>query len=119
MTEVLTRDSYREMDGEATFRLVSSLYWELGVRERRILTRADAPELGSWIEFKIGAGPSVCNVAIRLTHLDLFDLTIFKTRRVKGIRRTTVLWQALDVYAVDLARDLLNSWCAVCSEKGW
>lgn len=119
MTQVLTRDSYRDIDADSAFALLRPVYWELGVRDRRLLTRSDAPQLGRWIEFKIGMGHSTCDVAIRLTHLDLFDVTISKTRKVKGDRCTKVLGQALDIYAGDLSRVLLNAWCLVCSEKGW
>lgn len=119
MNELLTRDSYRELDGEYAFGLLQSLNWEMGIRDRRILTRLDAPEMGRWIEFKIGMGASVCDVTIRLTHLDLFDFTISKTRKIKGIRTRKVLASRQDIFADTLTAALWRAFGAVCSEKGW
>lgn len=119
MTELSTRESYRELDGEYAFGLLRPLTYELGIRDRRILTRSDAPQMGRWIEFKIGMAASTCDVTIRLTHLDLFDVVISKTRKVKGVRTVKVLAHRGDVFADSLTGSLTRAWYALCNEKGW
>ena len=119
MTEVITRPSYRDLDGNFAFGLLRPLTLEMGIRDRRWITSADRPELGKWIECKIGMAASTCDLTVRLSEWDLFDVTISKTRRTKAGRVTTVLVQMLDVYNEDLTKRLLSAWMQLCNEKGW
>lgn len=112
-------ETYRDIDGQDAFDLLRPLNWDLGIRNRRILTRSGCPQMGRWIEFKIGMAASTCDVTVRLTTADLFEVTISKTRKTRGVPTTTILRRMTSLFAEDLTGSLQRAWCSLCSEKGW
>lgn len=99
------------MDYKAAQAAIYPARLELGMRKWRIARSGS----GDALLVQIGMGANSCWVEVTVNGLDLYDVTVFKTR---GATRT-VQFTLHDIYADKLAPALVARWCEHCSQKGW